>query len=132
MKHIYFLFFLVIAGCTNTKNIEQHQSSNLTKDCSTLNECSRYLQDLIGLHWERPFGSNNGMEVLLQVHLDQDAYVQEVYVVNTSGFDEFDFAAVEAVKKSSPLKRLKGLPIATYSKYFREFQFRFRPTDLRE
>ncbi len=75
--------------------------------------------------WLRPAGLPDGLQATLLVRLDPFGEVLEARVLRSSGNPLFDRSAEAAVKKASPLPVPSDVTI--YNRFFREFQFLFRP-----
>lgn len=75
--------------------------------------------------WLRPPGLPKGLSCLLKISLNPFGEVLDVTIVRSSGNTLFDRSAEAAVKKASPLPVPPDLSI--YNRYFREFQFLFKP-----
>jgi colicin import membrane protein len=82
-------------------------------------------------NWSRPASARNGMEVLLEIQLIPNGTVVQVNLLKSSGNDAFDRSAIAAVKKAERFPDLAKLDLPTFEKYFRRFNMRFKPEDLR-
>ena len=79
-------------------------------------------------NWSRPPSASNDMEARLLVELYPSGDLISVGIVKSSGNDAFDRSAEAAVRKAVPFE-LPSDP-NLYTKRFRTFHLRFKPTDL--
>ncbi len=82
------------------------------------------MQQKMNTYWIKPYGSNHGLQCLVEVHLAPQGEVLQVRIARSSGNPAFDQSAEVAVQKASPL------PVPSDPKigeHFRQFTFTFRP-----
>ena len=80
-------------------------------------------------HWSRPPSARNGMEAILRVFLLPTGAVVNVVVQDSSGNEAFDRSVILAVEKVGQFIVPKDN--RQFERYFREFEVKFRPEDLR-
>lgn len=85
------------------------------------------IQNAVSRRWTRPPSARNQMEVRLRVRLAPGGDVLNVSVLQPSGDAALDRSAVAAVRNASPLP----VPSGRDFENFREFDFLFRPEDMR-
>ena len=83
-------------------------------------------------NWSRPPSARNGMEVELKIQLVPTGEVIAVNLVNSSGDNAFDRAAIRAVKKAEKFPELQKVSGRLFEAYFRTFTLIFSPEDLRQ
>lgn len=79
-------------------------------------------------NWSRPPSASNDMEARLLVELYPSGDLISVGIVKSSGNDAFDRSAEAAVRKAVPFELPSDANL--YTKRFRTFHLRFKPTDL--
>lgn len=79
-------------------------------------------------NWSRPPSASNDMEARLLVELYPSGDLISVGIVKSSGNDAFDRSAEAAVRKAVPFELPSDSNL--YTKRFRTFHLRFKPTDL--
>jgi TonB family protein len=84
----------------------------------------------ISENWYRPPSFRLNMQTLLKITLTHAGKVQNVQIVDTSGDRGFDLSAKEATLKSE-FPEIQELSPSEYTKYFREINILFDPTNLR-
>lgn len=87
----------------------------------------RDIRNAVSRRWTRPPSARNHMEVRLRVRLAPGGDVLDVSVVTPSGDAALDRSAVAAVRNASPLP----VPSGREFENFRQFDFLFRPEDMR-
>jgi colicin import membrane protein len=92
---------------------------------STAVRYTALIRDRVERSWLRSPGLPDKLEALLLVRLDPFGEVLEARIVRSSGNALFDRSAEAAVKKASPLPVPSDVTI--YNRFFREFQFVFKP-----
>ena len=85
------------------------------------------IQAAVSRRWSRPPSARNDMELVLRVRLTPGGDVANVSVRTSSGDHALDRSAVAAVRNASPLP----VPSGRDFENFREFDFLFRPEDMR-
>ena len=84
--------------------------------------------------WSRPPSARTGMRAVLQIQLIPTGEVVDVSVVQSSGSEEFDRSAMNAVRRVGKFPELQQLvrenPRA-FEQNFRRFRLDFYPEDLR-
>jgi len=79
--------------------------------------------------WSYPASTTRDLRCLLQIQLVPTGEVISVAVVESSGNAAFDRSAVQAVKKVGRFDDLKSIEPHLFERYFRQFRFKFNPTD---
>lgn len=82
-------------------------------------------------NWRRPPSARNGMEVLLQINLVPTGEVVGITILSSSGSSPFDRSAVAAIERIRQFPEVATLSIQDFEKYFRTYNIRLRPEDLR-
>lgn len=100
-------------------------------DEAVANSYSALIAGRVEQRWSRPPSARNGMEVRLVVQLVPTGDVVNVTVTESSGNAAFDRSAVNAVKKVGQFPELQQLETEVFERYFRRFNFLFKPEDLR-
>lgn len=83
-------------------------------------------------NWNRPPSARNGMQCELLIQLVPTGLVINVDIVKSSGSDQFDRSAVQAVKKAEQFPEIKTMKPEVFERYYRELKLVFRPQDLRQ
>ena len=128
-KTLLVFLALVCDGCVQCKTDSLADIFG-EQQCNTSSTCAQYLKKLMQANWRCPPGSKNGMEVLIQVNLDDRQNLIGASVINSSGETSFDESALSAVHRSSPFSALKGLPANVFDNSFRKFNFQFKTKAL--
>ncbi len=89
------------------------------------------LKERVERKWNRPPSARNGMSCELRIKLVPTGRIVDVDVVNSSGSDEFDRSAEQAVRAVEKIDELKGMDPDMFERDFREVNILFRPEDLR-
>jgi colicin import membrane protein len=92
---------------------------------SEVEQAKRAIQQKINRNWTRPSSTIAGSHCTIRVRLMSDGTVMITEIVSSSGDDDFDQSAEEAVNKASPLPVPKDK--ALFAREFRSFQFMFNP-----
>ncbi|MCH8543530.1 MAG: cell envelope integrity protein TolA [Alcanivorax sp.] len=85
------------------------------------------IQAAVSRRWSRPPSARNDMQLVLRVRLAPGGDVVSVTVRTPSGDHALDRSAMAAVRNASPLP----VPSGRDFENFREFDFLFRPEDMR-
>ena len=75
--------------------------------------------------WIRPVSTTAGLKCTIRVRLLSDGTVMDAEVISSSGDEDFDMSAENAVNKASPLPVPKDKEL--FAREFRSFQFLFNP-----
>ena len=75
--------------------------------------------------WIRPISTAAGLKCTIRVRLLSDGTVMDAEVISSSGDEDFDRSAENAVNKASPLPVPKDKEL--FAREFRSFQFLFSP-----
>ncbi|MEY4590891.1 MAG: protein TolA [Pseudomonadota bacterium] len=90
------------------------------------------IKDRIERKWNRPPSARNGMACVLRISIVPTGRISDVEVVKSSGSDEFDRSAEQAVRAVEQFKELQGMDPELFEQDFRELEILFRPEDLRQ
>ncbi|WP_443638190.1 hypothetical protein [Candidatus Njordibacter sp. Uisw_058] len=92
-----------------------------------------YIRSEIIQRWVRPANARTGMVVELVIHLVPTGEVVDIEIRyrDDSATDAFVASAVKAVKKVGRFDKLSQLKAGLFDANFREFNFLFKPEDLR-
>lgn len=90
------------------------------------------IKDRIERKWNRPPSARNGMACVLHISIVPTGRITDVEVVKSSGSDEFDRSAEQAVRSVEQFKELQGMDPDLFEQDFRELEILFRPEDLRQ
>jgi colicin import membrane protein len=90
------------------------------------------IKDRIERKWNRPPSARNGMYCVLHISLVPTGRITDVEVVKSSGSEEFDRSAEQAVRAVEQFKELQGMDLDLFDQDFRELEILFRPEDLRQ
>ncbi len=92
-----------------------------------------YIRNEIIQRWVRPANARTGMVVELVIHLVPTGEVVDIEIRyrDDSATDAFVASAVKAVKKVGRFDKLSQLKAGLFDANFREFNFLFKPEDLR-
>jgi len=99
-------------------------------DQNTVNRYEALIRQARGSKWSRPPSARNGMQVTLSIQLVPSGEVVSVNVVESSGDNAFDTAAIQAVKRVSRFNALAEIENRLFEAYFRELNLLFKPEDL--
>ena len=75
--------------------------------------------------WIRPVSTTAGLKCTIRVRLLSDGTVMDAEAISSSGDEDFDRSAENAVNKASPLPVPKDKEL--FAREFRSFQFLFNP-----
>ena len=92
-----------------------------------------YIRNEIIQRWVRPANARTGMVVELVIHLVPTGEVVDIEIryQDDSATDAFVASAVKAVRKVGRFDKLSQLKAGLFDANFREFNFLFKPEDLR-
>lgn len=90
------------------------------------------IKDRIERKWNRPPSARNGMACVLHISIVPTGRIVDVDVVKSSGSEEFDRSAEQAVRAVEQFKELQGMDPDLFEQDFRELEILFRPEDLRQ
>lgn len=99
-------------------------------DQSTVSRYEALIRQSIASKWSRPPSARNGMQVTLSIQLVPSGEVVSVNVVEGSGDNAFDTAAIQAVKRVGRFNALSEIENRLFEAYFRELNLLFKPEDL--
>jgi len=109
------------------------QNQEIEED-ETLEDVQRYsaaIQNEIYRRWSRPASARRDMELLLSIRLLPSGDIVGVTVKESSGNDALDRSAVNAVKRAQRFDFVREMDLKLFESYFRSFDLRFSPQDLR-
>ena len=92
------------------------------------NKIAKAIYEKVSENWSRPSSARNGMEVLIEMRLNDNGEVVGVRVVRGSGDRAFDQSAIAAVRKAKVFDLPKGKQAF---EAFKVIQLLFVPEDLR-
>ena len=130
MRNFFILSTLVLTSCATQKDWSQDR---YIQTCTEVPECAHSVRTAISGYWSRPVnfeGDWREMEVVVRIELDDVFNLISFDVIQSSGYQEFDNSAIQAILKAQPFIELKGLSYEAYSRYFQRFTITFRPEDL--
>ena len=99
-----------------TKAVEQQSKAEQAKLAIKLK---------VNRSWIRPISTTAGLKCTIRVRLLSDGTVMDAEVISSSGDEDFDRSAENAVNKASPLPVPKDKEL--FAREFRSFQFLFNP-----
>ena len=99
----------------------------------TVASAVNYIRNEIIQRWVRPANARTGMVVELVIHLVPTGEVVDIEIRyrDDSATDAFVASAVKAVRKVGRFDKLSQLKAGLFDANFREFNFLFKPEDLR-
>ena len=83
------------------------------------------IKQKVNRSWIRPVSTTTGLKCTIRVRLLSDGTVMVAEVISSSGDEDFDRSAENAVNKASPLPVPKDKEL--FAREFRSFQFLFNP-----
>ncbi len=83
-------------------------------------------------NWSRPPSARNNMQCELLIKLVPTGRVISVDIVKSSGNDQFDRSAVQAVNRSEQFPEIREMKPEVFERYYRELRLVFNPQDLRQ
>jgi len=83
------------------------------------------IKQKVNRSWIRPVSTTAGLKCTIRVRLLSDGTVMDAEVISSSGDEDFDRSAENAVNKASPLPVPKDKEL--FAREFRSFQFLFNP-----
>ena len=83
------------------------------------------IKQKVNRSWIRPVSTTAGLKCTIRVRLLSDGTVMDAEVISSSGNEEFDRSAENAVNQASPLPVPKDKEL--FAREFRSFQFLFNP-----
>lgn len=90
------------------------------------------IRQRIEMNWSRPPSARKGMQCELLIRLVPTGRVVSVDIASSSGNDQFDRSAVQAVTKSEQFPEIKEMRPEVFERYYRELRLVFNPQDLRQ
>lgn len=90
------------------------------------------IRERIERKWNRPPSARNGMSCVLRIRLVPTGKVVDVDIIESSGSNEFDRAAEQAVRAVEKFDELRGMESDLFERDFRELNLVFRPEDMRQ
>lgn len=99
-----------------------------------LNKVQRYslaVENQVYRRWSRPPSARNNMVVLLSIRLLPSGDIVGVSIKESSNNDALDRSAVSAVKQVRQFDFVREMEPRFFETYFREFELRFSPQDMR-
>jgi len=83
------------------------------------------IKQKVNRSWIRPVSTTAALKCTIRVRLLSDGTVMDAEVISSSGDEDFDRSAENAVNKASPLPVPKDKEL--FAREFRSFQFLFNP-----
>lgn len=83
-------------------------------------------------NWSRPPSARNNMQCELLIKLVPTGRVISVDIIRSSGNDQFDRSAVQAVNRSEQFPEIREMKPEVFERYYRELRLVFNPQDLRQ
>jgi len=83
------------------------------------------IKQKVNRSWIRPVSTTAGLKCTIRVRVLSDGTVMDAKVISSSGDEDFDRSAENAVNKASPLPIPKDKEL--FARDFRSFQFLFNP-----
>ena len=83
------------------------------------------IKQKVNRSWIRPVSTTAGLKCTIRVRVLSDGTVMDAKVISSSGDEDFDRSAENAVNKASPLPFPKDKEL--FARDFRSFQFLFNP-----
>ena len=83
------------------------------------------IKQKVNRSWIRPVSTTAGLKCTIRVRLLSDGTVMDAEAISSSGDEDFDRSAENAVSKASPLPVPKDKEL--FAREFRSFQFLFNP-----
>ena len=83
------------------------------------------IKQKVNRSWIRPVSTTAGLKCTIRVRLLSDGTVMDAEVISSSGDEDFDRSAENAVNQASPLPVPKDKEL--FAREFRSFQFLFNP-----
>ena len=83
------------------------------------------IKQKLNRRWIRPVSTTAGLKCTIRVRLLSDGTVMDAEVISSSGDEDFDRSAENAVNQASPLPVPKDKEL--FAREFRSFQFLFNP-----
>ena len=83
------------------------------------------IKQKVNRSWIRPVSTTAGLKCIIRVRVLSDGTVMDAKVISSSGDEDFDRSAENAVNKASPLPIPKDKEL--FARDFRSFQFLFNP-----
>lgn len=90
------------------------------------------IAERIERNWNRPPSARNNMQCELLIKLVPTGRVINVDVIKSSGNEQFDRSAVQAVRRVEQFPEIQGMPSEVFERYYRELTLVFNPQDLRQ
>lgn len=101
------------------------------EDYFTAQQHGGLIRKSIEAHWRRPPSARNGMVVMLSIELLPNGELKNVSVLESSGNEQFDASAINAVNKARRFPSVNSVSNQVFEQYFRRFTLKFSPEDLR-
>jgi len=101
------------------------------EDASEIQRYSLAIENQVYRRWSRPPSARKDMKVLLVIRVLPSGDIVSATVKKGSGSDAFDRSAVSAVKRVERFEFVREMEPRLFETYFREFEMRFSPQDLR-
>jgi tol-pal system protein YbgF len=104
------LFGLLVAGCNTTKPTKaEPQLDQVGERCTDQSSCISLLKKRISSNWRIPHTYKEGMWAKVEVSVDKDYNVINVYTLKNRGDRRFADSIEVAILKSSPFTVLSGV-----------------------
>lgn len=106
------------------------QAASQSAEANVVSQYSAIIYEAVRQNWTLPPSSRNGMTVVVRLQLVPTGEIVDRAIIQSSGDDAFDRAALQAVDRADSFPELRDLPYSTFQTNFRSFNLLFRPEDL--
>ena len=127
---VAFIVASVVVGCT--QNQGESEAANYSRSVYSDEKISQKITDIaveikkkVESHWVQPESATNGMAVKMTLMFYPDGSLKQSKIMETSGFEELDISALDAVKRSEPFMEIKDLSENDFERYFSSVTFHF-------
>ena len=112
------------ADATAQAKVEAQKTKTATL-VAEVEQAKLAIKQKVNRSWIRPVSTTAGLKCTIRVRLLSDGTVMDAEVISSSGDEDFDRSAENAVNKASPLPVPKDKEL--FAREFRSFQFLFNP-----
>ena len=112
------------ADATAQAKVEAQKAKAVAQQ-SEAEQAKLAIKQKVNRSWIRPVSTTAGLKCTIRVRLLSDGTVMDAEVISSSGDEDFDRSAENAVNKASPLPVPKDKEL--FAREFRSFQFLFNP-----
>lgn len=106
------------------------QAASQSAEANLVSQYSAIIYEAVRQNWTLPPSARNGMTAIVRIQLVPTGEVVDRTIIQSSGDDAFDRAALQAVDRADSFPELQDMPYATFQSNFRSFNLLFRPEDL--